>query len=85
MSDWGVGWKELIRNEENEVHEGSELDCLAVTGALDVFERPEADVESQCDQVDDLTGFRIGVDGRWVHVGVDNAEGDGLLSFDRRV
>ena len=42
MSDWGVGWEESIPNEEDKVQEGPELDCLAVTGALDVFTRPGA-------------------------------------------
>ena len=30
------------------------------------------------------TGFRVWVDGRWSHYGVDNSEGGGLFSFDCR-
>ena len=39
-----VGWEESISNEENKVHEGPELDCLVVAGALGVFARSEAEV-----------------------------------------
>ena len=37
MFDLGVGWEESIPNKENEVHEGPELDCSEVAGALGVF------------------------------------------------
>ena len=44
MFDWVISWEELILNEEDEVKEGPELDCSAVTGALGVFTRPYAEV-----------------------------------------
>ena len=37
--DWGVGWEESVPHEEDEVHEGPELDCSAVAGALGIFAR----------------------------------------------
>ena len=61
------------------------MDCLAVTGALGIFTQPEAEVEAQLDQVGNYTGFGVEGDGRSVHDGVDNAEGDGLFLFDQRV
>ena len=76
---------ESIHNEEDEVQEGTELGCLVVVGAFGKFKRPEEEVESQLEQVDKLSGFGFGDDGRYGHDGVDNAKGDRLLSFDRRV
>ena len=56
-----------------------------MAGALGVFARPEAEVESQCDQAGNLAGFRVGGDGRSGHYGVDNDEGDGIFLFNRRI
>ena len=72
-------------NEEEEVQEGTELDCSAVTGALGVFTQPEAEVEAQLDQVGDMTGFGVGGGGCYVHDGMDNSKGGSFFSFDRRV
>ena len=44
--DWGVGWEESVPHKEDKVHEGPELDILVVAGALGVFARLEAEVES---------------------------------------
>ena len=35
--NWGASWEGSIPNKEDEVQEGAELGCLAVTGALGVF------------------------------------------------
>ena len=40
----GDSWEDPISNEEDEVQEGPELDCLTVSGALGVLARPEAKV-----------------------------------------
>ena len=55
-----------------------------MTGALGVFARLEAEVEAQGDQVGYLTGFGIGGEGCCGGDGVDNADWDGLFSFDQR-
>ena len=60
------------------------MECLAVTGALGVFTRHEAEGEYQLDQVGDMTGFGVGGDGRCGHDELDNANGGGLFSFDRK-
>ena len=60
LPDGGVGWEELVPHEEDKAHEGPELDCSPVAGALGVFVRSEAEVEAQGDQVGYLTGFGIG-------------------------
>ena len=76
MFNWSVGWEESTPNEEDEVHEGPELDCLAVAGALGEFSQTEVEVEAKCDQVGNLLGFEVVGDGRCGHDGVNNAEGE---------
>ena len=44
--DGGVGWEELFPHKEDEVHEGTELDCSVLDGALVVLARSEAEVEA---------------------------------------
>ena len=44
--DWVFGLEESVPHEEEKVHEGTELDCLAVSGALSLFAQSEAEVES---------------------------------------
>ena len=61
------------------------MDCSEVTGALGVFARSEAEVESQLYQVGNMTGFGVGVDGCCVHDRLDNTKGGGLFLFGRRV
>ena len=64
---------------------GTELHCPAVAGALEVLAGPQAEVESQDDQVGGVSGLLVGgcVGGK--HDEVDDAEGDGFFSSDRRV
>ena len=59
MLDWGIGWKESVPHKEDKVHERPESDCSAVDGALGVSERSEEEVEAQCDQMGNLTGFGL--------------------------
>ena len=40
----GDSWEVPIPNEEDEVQEGPELDCLAVSGVLGVPARPKSKV-----------------------------------------
>ena len=82
---WGVSWEELIPQEEDKVNEATELDCSALVGALGFFERSEALVESQGEQVSNLVGFVIGGEGCGGDDGVANTELDSLFSLDRRV
>ena len=49
--------EEKVPDEEHEVHEGPELDRLAVAGELRVFAGPEAEVESNIDQIGNVVGF----------------------------
>ena len=81
----GVGCEESTPNTEYEVQERPELDCLAVTGAIGVFAQPEAELESQLDQVGNMMGFIFGGDGHRGHNGLDIADGDGLFLFEWRV
>ena len=83
--DGGVGWEELVPHKEDGFREGPELDCSAVAGELGVFTRFEAEVESQGDQISNLTGFGVGREGCCGDYRVDDAEWDGLFLFDRRV
>ena len=53
-----------------------------MAGALGVFARSEAEVESQGDQVGKLTGFGIDGEGCCSHDGVDDAEWGILFLFD---
>ena len=74
----------MVPHEEDKVYEGPELDCFVVAGSLGVFEQSEAEVESQGDQVGNLTGFGIGGEGCCGDNGVNDAKWDGLFSFDWR-
>ena len=85
LLDGGVDWEELVPHKEDKAHEGPELDCSPVAGALGVFVRSEAEVEAQGDQVGDLTVFGVGGEGCYGNDGVDDAEWDSLFSFDQRV
>ena len=55
--NWGVGWEELVPDEEHESQEGPELECPAVACVLAVFAGPEAEVEAQLDQVINVAFF----------------------------
>ena len=78
----GVGWGESVLHKEDEVHEGPELDCSVVAGALGVFARSEVEVESQSDQVGNLMGFGIAGEGFCGDNGVDNAKWDAIFLFN---
>ena len=54
MLSRGVPGEEKVPNNEHEAHEGTELERLVVAGALCVFAGPEAEVEANCDQVDNV-------------------------------
>ena len=55
-----VPGEEEVPGEEHEVHEGSELDRLAVAGEICIFEGPEAEVEASGDQVSNVVGSGFG-------------------------
>ena len=57
--DGGVGWEKSVPHEEDVVHEGPYLDCSVVAGELGAFARSEVEVESQDDQISDLTDFGV--------------------------
>ena len=61
------------------------MDYSAVTCALGVLARPEIEVEAQLDQTGNMAGFGVRGCGRCGHDGLDDAEGGGLISLDRRV
>ena len=50
---------------------------------LGVIARPEAEVESKSDQVRDVMYFGIGVSCRYVHDGLEYANGGGFLHLER--
>ena len=82
MLGGGVSGEEKVPNEEHEVHEGPELDRLAVAGALRIFAVPEAEVESNGNQVGDVVGSWVRGDSRCGNDGVHDPQGVGLLSFN---
>ena len=69
-------------NEEHEVQEGPEMDCLSVAYALGVFEGPEVEVEAQFDQVSNVVGLMIRGGGCHGYNGVNDSQGDGLFLID---
>ena len=59
MLSRSVPGEEEVPDEEHEVHEGLELDCPAVVGALRVFAGPEVEVEADGDQIGDVVGSDV--------------------------
>ena len=59
-TDWGILGEEGVPGEEEEVHEGTELHCPAMTGALEVLTGPQEEVEPQDDQVGGVSGLLVG-------------------------
>ena len=55
-----VPGEEEVPDEEHDIHEGPELDRPAVAGALGVFAGPDAEVEANGDQVDNVVGSGVG-------------------------
>ena len=78
----GVGWEELVPDEEHEFQEGLKLDYPAVAFALGVFSGPEAKVEAQLDQVGNVAGIWVRFRGSCNHDGLDNAKGGGFSLID---
>ena len=59
LLDGSILGEEKISDEEHKVHEGLELDRLAVASALRVFVGLEVEVEVNGDQFDDVVGSGI--------------------------
>ena len=75
--DGGIRRDERVSGEEKKCQKGTELESTAMAGALGVPTRPQAEVESQDNQVGDVSFFNIGGGGRRGHNGVENAKWDG--------
>ena len=74
--DWGVGRDDIVPDKEHELQEGPELDCPVMACALVVFTGPDAEAETQLDQVGNVPGFWVGGEGFRGHDGLDNSQGD---------
>ena len=85
MLGGSVFGEEKVPDKEHEVHEGSELDCPAVAGALRVFTGPEAEVEANGDQVGNMVGSGVGGGSCVGDDGLDDPEWDCLFSSDRGI
>ena len=83
MLSGSVRGEEKVPDKEHEVHEGSELDCQAVAGALRVFTGPEAEVEANDDQVGNMVGSGVGGGSFLGDNELDSPEGDCLFSSDQ--
>ena len=79
----GFRWEELVPNKEYKVQEGTELDYTAVACKIVILTQPEAEVETQLDQVGDVAGYGVGGQVSYGHNGLYNADWDGLLTLDR--
>ena len=60
LLDGGIGKDESASDKEHKIQKGTELDSPVMAGALGVLTGPQAEVESQDDQVGDVSGFWIG-------------------------
>ena len=80
-----VPGEEGVPDKEHEVHEGSELDCPAVAGALRVFTGSEAEVEANGDQVGNMVGSGVGGVSCLGNDGLDDPKGGCLFSSDRGI
>ena len=80
--DWDVHGGETVPDEEHEVQEGLELECLLVACVLGVFAGPEAEVEAQLDQVGDVVGLGVRSLGSCGHNGVNDSQEDGFFPLD---
>ena len=58
--NWGILGEEGVPGEEEEVHEGTELHCPAMAGALEFLAGPQLEVESQDNQVGGVLGLLVG-------------------------
>ena len=82
MLGGNVPREEEVPDEEHEVHEGPELDRLAVAGAFRVFAEPEAEVEANGDQVCGVVGSGVRGGSCLRDDGVHDSRGEGLFSSD---
>ena len=82
MLGGSVPREEEVPKEEHKVHEGAELNRLAVPGALRIFSGPEAEVEANGDQVSDVVGYGIGGGSCCNDNVVYYSQGSGLFSSD---
>ena len=78
----GFPGEEKVSYKEHKVHEGPELDFPLVDGVLNVFTRPEAEVEANGDQVVDVVGSGVVGAGCSSADGVNYSQGDGFFSLD---
>ena len=69
-------------NDEHEVQEGMELDCLAVASAIGLVTGPQADVEAQLEQVGDVVDLGVGGGYCRDQNGVNNSRGGGFYLPD---
>ena len=79
MLGGSVPAEEEFPNKEHEVHEGPELDCLAVAGGLYVFTGLGEEVEANGDQVGGVVGYGVRGYGCRGNDGVHNSQGGGRL------
>ena len=56
----GVSREDMVPDKEQKFKEGTELDCHVVVCSLSVFLGPEATVEAQLGQVDNVSGLWVG-------------------------
>ena len=56
---WGIGGDAGVPDEKDELLEGTELHYPAMAGALGVLTGPQAEVESQDDQVGGVSGLLV--------------------------
>ena len=85
MLGGSVPREEEVPDKEHEVHEGPELDRLAVAGALRVFAGPESEAEAAGDQVGNVVGYGGGGGRCLGNYGVHDSQGDCLFSSDRGI
>ena len=74
-----------VPDEEHEVHEGLDLDHPVVVGALRAFAGPEAEVESNGDQVETVVGSGVRGGSCRGDDGLHNYQGGGIFLLDRGI
>ena len=83
--DQGIERDDISSGEEHEFQQGIELDGSAMAGALGVLTGTQEEVETQDNQVDDVSVFLIGGVSRCGHDGVDDTQRYGLFLFNRGI
>ena len=82
LLNWVVGWDELVPNKDLTFQEGKKLGCSVVALSLGVLAGPEAGIESQLVQGEDVAGFGVEGRGSCGHDRMDDAKGGGLLTLN---